>query len=82
MLSEKLDESQIHPDNLVHRLPPPDGYKFPKERMGRLLEVIYEKDGIVHSIPWKLLKKELHGNQICLVTPAGTVLSVIRKGQL
>lgn len=56
--------------------------KIDREKLGFLRTVTYERDGNLHTVEWKLLKKKLISNQICLVTPDGIVLSVIRNGQL
>ena len=91
-LSDKLDETTIHPDNLVKKKPAALEKEIalrdhtikvidPKQ-IGLLRSVTYEFNGQMVTVEWPKLSKTLLSNQICLVTPEGHVLPIIRKGQL
>jgi acetylglutamate kinase len=53
-----------------------------KTKIGRLQSVQYEHGGKTYTVEWKVLGKCLVSGQICLITPSGVLLPVIRKGQL
>lgn len=61
--------------------------KIDPKKIGKIREVVYETAHGEHkgewiSVSWCNINKRLFSNQICLTTPLGHILPIIRKGQL
>jgi hypothetical protein len=73
-MEPKLEKEIVLRDHTITVIDP--------KKIGLLRSVTYEFNGQMVTVDWQKLHKTLLSNQICLVTPEGHVLPVIRKGQL
>jgi len=53
--------------------------KFDVSKMGKITTITFTKGDDCFVVPYSHFKKEIHGNQICLVDPnTDTLLSITR----